>query len=297
MGLGIDIGSAWDSFTGGLGDLAAPLSSAATASSYAPWIAGGATLLGSLMNNNTSRSLAGQQQAFSASQAASIYQRGAADLAAAGINPIMAYSSPASMASYSQPNIQPSLALAVQSYNSALDTHSSSGLKYSQQNYTNAQTATERHRPDLLSAETEATSAHSANLKADTVQKHQQTKLIQLEQDLTSGKIGLQAIEKIVMQSQAFLNNASSKHQMSSAALSDANTSLATVENLLKQPSLRSVLEHPDLHQAGKTSAAASEIAKPLYDLLRSIPMTIFSTGGSSASKGTFDSVTNTWRK
>jgi CII-binding regulator of phage lambda lysogenization HflD len=271
MGLGIDIGSAWDSFTGGLGDLVAPLSSAATASSYAPWIAGGATLLGSLLNNNTSRSLAGQQQAFSAAQAGSIYQRGAADLAAAGINPILAYSSPASMGSYTQPNIQPSLALAVQSYNSALDTHSSSGLKYSQQHYTNAQTSNEPIRGGLMAAQTEGTSSQSALTKMHTVHESEKIALTKLEQDLARGNLGLQDIQKIVMQSQAYLNSASAKHQLSSAQLAEAHSALASVEYQLKQPELNSVLDHPDLHEAGKTSGAISNLAKPLFDLISSV--------------------------
>lgn len=277
MGLGLDVGSAWDAFSGGVGDLlpAVSTNSAASLAGYAPWISAGATLLGSMMNNNTSRSLASQQQAFSAAQAASIYQRGAADLAAAGINPILAYGSPAQMASYTQPNIQPSLALAVQSFNSALDSHISAKYKNSQQGLTTAQTATERKRPALVDAQTSATSASDANTRMDTTLKAEHVQIARIEQKLKSGQIGLQDLQAVVLQSQAYLNSASAKSHLSSAALSDAHANLAHIESVLRSPEVRSVLEHPDLHQAGKTSSAVADLAKPIYSLLGSLPTVV----------------------
>lgn len=274
MGLGIDIGSAWDSFTGGLGDLVAPISSAASTaglSSYAPWIGAGATLLGSMLNNNTSRSLASQQQAFSAQQASTIYQRGAADLAAAGVNPILAYGSPASMGSYTQPNIQPSLALAAQAFNSALDTHSSSSLKYSQQGLTTAQTANEPTRGGLLHAQTEGTNAQTVKTKLESIHEIEKTQKTKFEQDLIKGSITLQSIEGELKRAQTYLASESAKTQMSVRTLNNARSDLVDVERMLKDPELRSKLEHPDLHQASETSQAAGKIAEPFLNLVKTV--------------------------
>ena len=73
---------------------------------------GAATLAGSVLTNSTNRDLASQQMAFSAQQAGSIYQRGSADMIAAGLNPILAYANPAQVASYQQPQIQNALGAA-----------------------------------------------------------------------------------------------------------------------------------------------------------------------------------------
>lgn len=86
--------------------------------------AGAATLAGSVMTNSTNRDLASQQMAFSAQQAGSIYQRGAADMIAAGLNPILAYANPAQVASYQQPQIQNALGLAA---NAAVSAYAAEG--------------------------------------------------------------------------------------------------------------------------------------------------------------------------
>lgn len=68
--------------------------------------AAGANLIGTLFTNDTNKSLAADQQVFSANQASTIYQRGAEDLAKAGLNPILAYAKPAAVASYELPRIE-----------------------------------------------------------------------------------------------------------------------------------------------------------------------------------------------
>lgn len=252
MGLGLDIGSAWDSFSGGVGDLLSnPITTAATASSYGPWIAGGATLLGSLLNNSTSRSLASQQQAFSAQQAGSIYQRGAADLAAAGINPIIAYSSPAAMASYSQPNIQPSLSLAAQSFVSAKDSLESADLKHSQQHYTNAQTTTERKRPDLLVAETDATSAHSANLKADTMLKHEQAATQRFQQKVLDNEATYKEAQTFLTYMETKLTDARWAGQLAETDYTKQRADVERQKQILNSPDVHNVLTHEDASNFG----------------------------------------------
>lgn len=239
-----------------------------------PWgsiIAGGATLLGSQSNNNTARSLAAQQQAFSASQASTIYQRGAADLAAAGINPILAYGSPASMGSYTQPNIQPSLSLAANAAVNAYEVGANVVSKQAQSNLHNAQSVTESHRPHLIDAETNATSARDANTRMDTLLKHEQIQKTKFESDLVKGNISLQSLQAEVLRSQAYLNSENAKSQLSVRALNNARSDLVDVERMLRDPELRSKLEHPDLHSAAETSKAASEIAEPFLNLVKAV--------------------------
>lgn len=245
--------------------------SAAALKEYAPLISAGATLAGSMMNNNTSRSLAGQQQAFSASQAGSIYQRGAADLAAAGINPILAYGSPASMASYTQPNIQPSLALAANSYVSALDTYSSVGLKNAQTGLTGAKTANEPIHGALMHAQTEGTNASTAARKIDTIHEMEKIGKTQLEKRLIEKDISLRDVDKVVKEAQAFLSTSSAQNQLSAATLNAARTNVLQIEAILKSPKLQSILENPALHKTGENAKAFGEIASPLYDLVKAL--------------------------
>lgn len=242
-------------------------SSLASMAGYAPWIGAGATLLGSMMNNNTARSLAGQQQAFSASQAATIYQRGAADLAAAGINPILAYGSPASMASYTQPNIQPSLALAAGAFNSALDSQSSAALKYSQQNLTGAQAATESYKPAYTHALTQSVNASTANTNMDTVYKAEQVKKTQFEEDFIKGNIKLQDIEGVLRTAQAYLFSEQAKSQTNSRALMNSQAEFIDVQRMLKDPELSAKLKNPNLFSNAEVAKAVGDIAQPFLDV------------------------------
>lgn len=255
----------------GLADSSSASSLAGALAPWAPYVSAGATLLGSMMNNNTAVSLANQQQAFSASQAATIYSRGAQDLANAGINPILAYGSPASMASYSQPNIQPSLALGAGAFSTALEASSGANLKSAQQNLVNAQTTTEYQRPALVNAQASATSAQTAKTKMDTWASLENTKLTQIEQRMREGQIGLVDLQKMATQAQTFLYSASAQAQLSTADLNKARSALTDLQSQLAKPEVSYQLDHPDLVRAGKVSQGYADIAKPVFDLVGSV--------------------------
>lgn len=260
--------------------------------------AGGLSYMGTQSTNATNTSNANAQMAFSASQAATIYQRGAADLAAAGINPILAYGSPAGLASMTVPNIQPSLSLASNAATSAYDVASGALDKQAHAALTSAQTTTEEKRPEQVVAETGATTAATAKTKQDTMLSSEHTKTEKLRQQLISGEIGLQKIQSTVMQADVYLKSAAAQRELSTASLNAAHQNIATIEAILKNPQVRSVLDHPDLHESAATSGAVGDLAKPLFNLISSIrPSISIKTSKEPTSAGSFDSLTNTWRK
>jgi len=196
-------------------------------------LAAGATLAGSVMNNNTAMSIANQNNAFSASQASSIYSRGAQDLANAGINPMLAYGSPAAMAQFSTPNIQPSLSLAAGAYSSAKDVNSRAVLNTStagaidaklspeiaqMQSHsaamnadaalTSAKTVTETKRPEQVVAETGATSAMTARTKVDTLKSIEETKLSKLQQALVDKQTTVAQAQRYLTEAQTAVQKA-----------------------------------------------------------------------------------------
>lgn len=257
----------------------APAVAAGSAAAGFPWgaaLSAGATLLGSQMTNNTNMSLANQQMAFSAAQASSIYSRGAQDLANAGINPILAYSSPASMASYSQPNIQPSISLAAGAFNSALDAQSRSALntstagsidmkapweaaytqqiirnKKTEQGYTSAQTAFTGANIAKVIAETGSVDANTAKTKMETVLTHENVLLTQIKQEAEKANVSYLTGMQAVNAADVLLKHAQATNALSSSDLNRYQSELAKQKAVLNQPDLHNVMNHEDAANFG----------------------------------------------
>jgi hypothetical protein len=239
---------------------------------------GAATLLGVNSMNNTAISLANQQQAFSASQASTIYQRGASDLAKAGINPILAYGNPAAVAQYSTPNIQPSLSMAVQNANSANDVSTrrltgnsqvalnsaetartyaltgpqanaltaEAGLKYKQQTLTDAQTATEQTKPNYNLALTGATTAHTANLIQDTALKAAQAQTQAIQQILIKHQITGTDATTALNKAMTLTESYKQAHLISQTDANAADAELTRARTTISGIDVNNALNHGD---------------------------------------------------
>jgi polyhydroxyalkanoate synthesis regulator phasin len=237
MGLLSVLGAAGLAYaTGGLSALgiAAP---ATEAGALAAGTAG-ATLLGSDMQNQTAINLANQQQAFSAQQASTIYQRGAADLAAAGINPILAYGSPASMGSYVQPNIQPSLSLAAGAFNSAYDVGSRSNLQNTEAGDIIKQ---QPHKVALLHSEKLNKDAATNYVNASTVKTGEETKNVIQDTALKGAQTGATSAQHaktiqdtLTSKAQELYHNMATRLKQHEITNTDAHTALMQMQSMVE---------------------------------------------------------------
>lgn len=140
-------------------------SSAQTASASTPWLsspvlggalAGGSNLIGGVLANRQAADQAANQQAFQASQTGTAYQRAVADMKAAGLNPMLAYSqggaSSGTGAMAPVQNLGGSVSSAVQA-------------------------ASQLQGMEAVDATIKQTTANTDNIRADTVYKAAQTQL------------------------------------------------------------------------------------------------------------------------
>lgn len=249
-----------------------------------PGAIAGATLGGSFMTNQTNIDLASEQRDFSAQQASTTYSRGAADMARAGLNPILAYANPAQVASYQQPQIQNSLALGASAFNDARATDAKMTKDYSSANrdlteagatearlphevsnlktvnqkllseienisfqnkFIDANTAKSVAETGLTHAQTNVASAQASNIRQDTLKKVEETALAKLNQALADSTISKQRVEQIVLYADAALKSEQAKTALSQQQLNDAQKALAEVRQTLAEPSTTFNKNHP----------------------------------------------------
>ncbi|AXH75949.1 MAG: DNA pilot protein [Microviridae sp.] len=138
---------------------------------WSPWVTGGASMLGGLMTNQSNAKQASQQMDFQASQTGSAHQREVADLAAAGLNPIL--SGTGGMGSASASGAQATMGNPVASgVNSAMETRMNNEqiqnirqdtvTKQAAADASTAQAAQAFASADNMNAETEATRGYRA---------------------------------------------------------------------------------------------------------------------------------------
>lgn len=295
----------------GLGSTAS--SAAAASSAISPGllsagIAGGASLAGSVMTNSTNKALADQQMAFSAQQAGSIYQRGAADMAAAGLNPILAYANPAQVASYQQPQIQNALGLATQAATSAYqaegqvtahhaaahrDTETGHSTKAKRSGeveqlgninkkllaeieaisfgnaLTQANTAKAAQDTKTSAALEASHSANAVNLKQQALTGAAQEALNRTMEKVQNGQLSLQTVQKIVMYADAALKSKQADQALSATQLNAANEALSRVNSSLVDAKREGIQPEASFN---KNWPRFTEALAGMREVFRSIP-------------------------
>jgi hypothetical protein len=304
-----DAGSALlDSFMADLGSSAASTAAASGSSMVPAALAGGASLAGSVMTNSTNKALANQQMQFSAQQASSIYQRGSADMIAAGLNPILAYANPAQVASYQQPQIQNSLAIASQAATSAYQAHTQ-GEANKATAYSTTETGhtTKATRPgqvqqighvnEKLLSEIEAISFGNALTQANTAKVSQETKtsaaleashtaqaaeskqraltsatqeaLNRTMEKVQEGQLTIQKVQQIVMYADAALKSSQAKQALSADKLNAANAALSDMNKSLAEAKRQNI--EPEA-KFNRDFPRFSESLAGMREVFRSIP-------------------------